>query len=91
MPIPNPTLVLRQRIGFVNEVARLAELCNWPNEEVGRLREYINDQMIFTDNLFYEVWEETGDFRQGLAFWEYEMEQLRRWLSTNLRIEVKYI
>lgn len=87
----DPVLVLEQRIDFVEGIKNTAAMCNWKKKDVVELSHYINDQLIYIDNVLHTTYEETNDYELAEKAWEIHMEDLRRWLSLILGIKIKYI
>jgi len=95
---PNPVAVLEQRILFLKSIVEVALLCNWTKNEIQRLRNHVNDQLIAIDNTRYDLIEageeeEGDDFSEETAnyVWHALMEQLRKDLSLILGVKIKYI
>jgi len=83
--------ILQQRVEFLNGIAEVAKDCNWPDQRVGGLIDYLNEQLIDIDNLLYETMEETENGQLSFMVWESRMEDLRHWLSMVLGIKIKYV
>ncbi len=83
--------ILQQRVDFLEGIAEVARDCNWPDEEIQRLLEYLTGELIDIDNLLYDVYEQTFNKEVAFLVWESRMENLRHWLSLILGIKIKYV
>ncbi len=97
METPNPVAVLEQRVLFLASIVEVAQLCNWTENEIQRLKNHVNDQLITIDNTRYDLIEtaddeddEYGEERANYV-WHALMEQLRKDLSMILGVKIKYI
>ena len=97
METPNPIAVLEQRIIFLTSIVEVAQLCNWTKNDIQKLKEHVNEQLISIDNVRYdliEAGEETeDDYSEERAdfMWHALMERLRKDLSLILGVKIKYI
>ncbi len=97
MEAPNPIAVLEQRIVFLTSIIEVAQLCNWTKNDIQKLKERVNEQLISIDNVRYdliEMGEEAeDDYSEERAnfMWHALMEQLRKDLSLILGVKIKYI
>lgn len=83
--------ILQQRTDFLEGVANVAKDCNWPDDKIQDLLDYLTKQLVDIDNLLYDTYEETRDKEVAFVLWESQMEGLRYWLSMILGIKIKYI
>lgn len=83
--------VLQQRGEFLDSIAEVAKDCNWTDEQIQELIDYLHKEIISIDNLLYRILEETGNKTQAFGAWEHRMEELRHWLSLVLGIKIKYV
>ncbi len=83
--------ILEQRVGFLKGIGDIAKDCNWADEQVQGLLDYLNEELITIDNLLYDVYEDTEDKYVAFAVWESRMEDLRHWLGLILGIRIKYV
>ncbi len=83
--------ILQQRVDFLDGIAEVAKDCNWPDEEIQRLLDYLIKELIDIDNLLYDVYEQTESGETAFMVWEGRMEDLRHWLSLILGIKIKYV
>jgi len=83
--------ILQQRVDFLEGVGEVAKDCNWTDEEVQGLLDYLIEELIDIDNLLYDVYEQTENKDTAFLVWENHMEDLRHWLSLILGIKIKYV
>lgn len=97
METPNPIAVLEQRIVFLTSIVEVAHLCNWTDNDIQKLKERINEQLISIDNARYDLIdtgeEAEDDYSEERAnfMWHALMEQLRKDLSLILGVKIKYV
>ncbi len=87
----DPVSVLEQRVDFVEGIIELADMCNWKDEDIEELRQYVGDQLIYIDTILYTTYRETKNKDLSYKMWEVHMEDLRHWLSLILGVKIKYV
>ncbi len=83
--------VLEQRLEFLEGTAKVAELCNWPPDQIQELYDYLLEEIIRIDNLMFEICEDTEDPELAYLTREHHMEDLRHWLELILGIKIKFV
>ena len=91
MGIPDPVATLEQRVIFLASVVEVAQLCNWRQVDILRLKEHVHGRLVDMDNLRYDIMEETEDYDLAIEVWDSYAEQLRKSLSLILGIKIKYV
>ena len=87
----DPVTVLEERIAFIEGITNTAAMCNWKEKDIAELSHYINNQLVYIDNILHTTYTETNDYELAEKTWEVHMEDLRHWLSLILGIKIKYI
>lgn len=97
METPNPIAVLEQRIIFLTSIVEVAQLCNWTKNDIQKLKEHVNEQLISIDNVRYDLIEKGEEVEDEYSeeradfMWHALMEQLRKDLSLILGVKIKYV
>ena len=85
----NAVEVLEDRLGFLESVQEIAQLCNWSPAQVEELHYYLLDEIIRIDNIMFDIHDETGSIQFAYNVWERHVEELRRWLCLVLGVKLR--
>ncbi len=91
MPEIDAVAVLEQRLEFLEGTAKVAEMCNWPPDQIQELYDHLLEEVIRIDNLMFDIRENTGDPQVAYLARESHMEDLRHWLELILGIKIKFV
>lgn len=86
-----PVQVLKQRKRFLENIINIALDQERDELFVRDFKHRLHKKLIDIDNLVFDIYETTKNKDEALRYWEREIEQLRVWISTELKIDIEYV
>jgi hypothetical protein len=87
----SPVDMLLQRQRLMDDIAQVARLCSWGEDEIEHLLSQVWQSLVDIDNEVLTCALETKDEARAKAIWAQGMNDLQNWLSSALGLEVDFV